>query len=391
METGQIEKKVTWLDEQRRKDLEALEQVTDSIERLEKETSGQEAKLKEFSSEVARLSALATRINQFDDALNKQRQEFSRHLDDMEARRAERDKNLDEIRRSDLEGFSKSLQELAGRLDRMESIRSEMEARREEAIRLTRDIDAVKKKLEGLGDRADDQLRAITSAEETRKLESRRVIDLQTETSGLREKIDQVHGSIDGVEDRVRRLETRLAELASAEGDRRDLMTSWVENQERRLVDFERGWKDWEDRFAAFETRATELDEKMRSYEETYRNIKQLRSELEEVIGRLDRRINEITEMQRLSEDRTKQELTTFKADDQKRWNNYKLSADEQWRGHHREHERMEGELGRLASELSESQTILQDVREVSDERLSEMLALLRDWAQEAEGRRKGR
>lgn len=391
METGQIEKKVTWLDEQRRKDLEALEQVTESIGRLEKETSSQEAKLKEFSSEVARLSALATRINQFDDALHKHRQEFSRHLDELEARRTERDKNLDEIRRSDLEDLSKSIQELAGRLDPVESLRSEMDVRRDEEIRLTRDIDGLKKKIEALGDRADDQLRAITSVEETRKLESRRVIDLQTETSGLREKIDQVHGSIDGVEDRVRRLETRLAELISAEGDRRDLMTSWVENQERRLVDFERGWKDWEGRFAAFEARATELDEKMRSYEETYRNIKQLRGELEEVIGRLDRRINEITEIQRLSEDRTKQELTTFKADDQKRWNNYKLSTDEQWRGHNREHESINEELVRLASELTESQTVLRDIREVSDQRLSEMLALLRDWAQEVEVRGKGR
>ncbi len=35
MEAGQIEKKVTWLDEQRRKDVESLEKIEDRISRLE--------------------------------------------------------------------------------------------------------------------------------------------------------------------------------------------------------------------------------------------------------------------------------------------------------------------------------------------------------------------
>jgi hypothetical protein len=35
MEAGQIEKKVTWLDEQRRKDVENLEKIEDRISRLE--------------------------------------------------------------------------------------------------------------------------------------------------------------------------------------------------------------------------------------------------------------------------------------------------------------------------------------------------------------------
>ena len=40
---------------------------------------------------------------------------------------------------------------------------------------------------------------------------------------------------------------------------------------------------------------------------------------------RFDRRLNEITEMQRLVEERFRQEWVSFKADDQKRWTNYTL------------------------------------------------------------------
>jgi hypothetical protein len=47
---------------------------------------------------------------------------------------------------------------------------------------------------------------------------------------------------------------------------------------------------------------------------------------------KFERRINEITEMQRLSEDRFRQEWVTFKSNDQKRWTNYTLSQEEQQR-----------------------------------------------------------
>jgi hypothetical protein len=52
----------------------------------------------------------------------------------------------------------------------------------------------------------------------------------------------------------------------------------------------------------------------------------------EEITQRFDRRINEITEMQRLTEDRFRQEWVSFKADDQKRWTNYSLVQEEQQR-----------------------------------------------------------
>ena len=139
------------------------------------------------------------------------------------------------------------------RLDDLADIRQTLEDRKDEEARQTREMDTFKKKLDDLAERAQDSLRSVASADDTRKVDARRVSDLQTETSSLREKIDAAGGGMDILEDRVRRIETHVAEIDTGEADRRDSMTAWSESLERRLVDFERGWREWDVQFQAFE------------------------------------------------------------------------------------------------------------------------------------------
>ena len=65
---------------------------------------------------------------------------------------------------------------------------------------------------------------------------------------------------------------------------------------------------------------------------------------------RFERRINEISEIQRLNDERFRQEWTAFKADDLKRWTNYMLSQEEQ----SRENERQFKELAAQYQELND-------------------------------------
>jgi hypothetical protein len=80
--------------------------------------------------------------------------------------------------------------------------------------------------------------------------------------------------------------------------------------------------------------------ERFESWAEAYRDMKKIIDDFERIGDRLERRINEVAEMQRLSEDRFRQEWNDWRADDQKRWKQFTLSNDEVWRQHDREFER---------------------------------------------------
>lgn len=387
MEARQIEKKITWLDEQRRKDVESLEKIEDRIARLEEALASRSEQFKSLSSDVTRLSALSSRINQFDDSLHKHRQEITRHLDDIDTQRGERDKLAEQLRKGEQEDIARRIGELHAELKGLPEIKLALDARKEDEVRLMREIDSLDKKIDDLVKSAQDTQRGLKAAEESRKLDGKRLTELQGETSELRRKFDTSQGSMDAVEDRIRRLETRIGELGTGESERKETLTAWTENQERKLVDFERGWREWETRFDEFAEQAQQLDDRMKTYEETYRGIKQLNKGMEDVIERLDRRINEITEMQRLAEDRTKQEWSGFRADDQKRWNTYKLTYDEQWREQTRQHEKINKQLDGLQASLAEAMAGIGSLSETQTRRVMDLLGLIRDWVDALETR----
>ena len=388
MEPEQIENRLTWMDEQRRKDSETIHRLKERLTVAEESLSKQSQQFKEISSEVARLAGLTTRIHQVDESMSKHRQEVSRQLGEAENQRTEKEKALEELRKVDHRTLAMRIDEFRKEIEVLGEIQQTLENRREEEIRITHKLDAFEKRLEDLVAKDEDRARTLISLEEGRKQDGRRVGELQSSTSDLRIKIDNLHGGLDTTEDRIRRLEVQLSDLTASESERREIQSLWIEQQNLKLVEFERGWKEWERSFDQFLQKATDFDERMLSYKETYRGLKQMRLDLDKVLERLERRINEITEMQRLAEDRLKQEWSGFQSDDQKRWNTYKLTIDEHWREHNRVHEKFYPELEIIKEKATEALRLIGEIKEMDQQRMLEIYDVLREWATEIEQRR---
>ncbi len=176
-------------------------------------------------------------------------------------------------------------------------------------------------------------------------------------------------------------------DLVASDNERREAQTVILDQQNLKLAGFERNWQKWEQRLAQFEKQADDLDDRMLAYEEVYRSLKQMQRDLEELIERLERRINEVTEMQRLADDRMKQEWSSFQADDQKRWNTFKLTTDEGWREHDRLHEKMVQQIQLLEENVTDILHSLSEIQETDQQRILEIHNLLRNWANEIERR----
>jgi predicted nucleic acid-binding Zn-ribbon protein len=334
---------------------------------------------------VARLAALASRINQFDETLTKHRQEVSRQLEGFEDRRMERERAFEDMRRTDQQSLANQMEEAKDAIHQLDELKMLIQHRKEEETRISLEITELSDKIDKMKKLDEDRSRSMISIQEGRKQDGKRLGDVQAELTELRKKSDTIRGSLDSVEDRTRRLEVKTSEISAAENERRESLNLWMEQQGLKIVGFEKGWKDWETRFDTFEDRAQELDERMQSYEETYRALKQMRTDLDELMDRLERRINEVSEMQRLAEDRLKQEWATAQADDQKRWNTYKLTSDEQWREHDRLHEKMGTQIKVLDENSSEAIRIAVQMRENDKNRMAEIMAMIRDWSADME------
>jgi chromosome segregation ATPase len=216
--------------------------------------------------------------------------------------------------------------------------------------------------------------------EDGRKQDAKRIVDLQGELNALRKRMDEQRGQNDLMNTNMHKLETRLNELITVEGERRDAMTNFLNKQAVSQVERDRTWKEWHSRFDTIENQAVDIETQLVNLDATHREVKRLQGNLEELVQRVERRISEITEIQRLSEDRFRQDWVTFKADDQKRWTNYTLTQEEQRNEAGRQFSKLTEQTTLIEDELQEVKDLVQQSNELLEKRLQSLLAMAHDW-----------
>ncbi len=384
MQQEQIEKRLEWLDENRRKDADAISRIMERLSNIEESVEKQVHHGQEMAEELTRLTALATRINQIDDTLVQHRKEVSKQVTDAEERRTKKEKELEKIRHADLKENANTLDDIRQQLQDLQSLSEQTNERKQEEIRISKELDNFRKELDDFIANDDLRSRSLASMEEGRKQDAKRVADVQSEVSNIRQSIHQLHGEFDSVQDRVRRTEIQISELRASEEEQSELQKIWAEQQSLKQTEFERVWKEKEKKFDEYIKRGGELDERLLAFEVSYQNLKQVKDDFDKALDRLERRINEVTEMHRINTDRAKQEWSAFQADDQKRWNTYKLTVDEQWREHNRLHDKITAQLDLLEENSTEALRLLNMMRENDLERLTHMMTMFREWATES-------
>jgi hypothetical protein len=385
MEGTSLEKKLAWMDEQRRKDAEVMRRLTERVEASEEASGKFNRQIQDLSTELARLAVLAARIHQLDDTLTKHRTEVSRQLEASDGRRTERERQLEQVRRKDHDDHAKAIGELRHQVEAIEEVRRAVESRREEEIRIARSIDTFEKRMDKFEAGDEERGRALEAQEQMRRQDSRRLSEWSNEVAESRNRAESLRASLDHFDDRIRAMEVRQAEIESAEGERREAQNVFLDQQNVRMVEFERIWKEQLRRIDAFEVQSKEMAERALVYEETLRSTRLLHTELDKALEGMARNVGEIVEMQRLSDDRHKQEWAVFQAEDQKRWNAFKVAHDERWREHERNHEKQATEIEQLQNTASQA---LQESVQLGDHvqrRISELFSLLREWALEGE------
>jgi len=385
MDIEQLEKRLEWLEDERRKDKLLVATLQDRIANLEEKTQPIDQRFKELEGEVTRIATSLLRFNQIETAMAQMRQELTRMIQDIEKQRAEKEREVEKIRLADNESVNRSLGEIRKTLEVLPELRKSLQARAEGENRLGREIEELEQKILLIRRSDDDYKRQIKLLEESQRQDAKRLTDLQGEVTALRKRQEEQRGKIDLNADSVRKIEMRISELVAAESERRQSQIAFMEKQNMAALERERVWKDWQVRFEQIEAQSSNLDNQLQSLEATQRAVKRAQEAFEEITNRFERRINEITEMQRLVEDRFRQEWVSFKADDQKRWTNYTLAQEEQQRELLRSVGKLEERLMLLEDLIQEIQDFSHQITEETTSRLQSLLALVRNWNEEQE------
>jgi chromosome segregation ATPase len=379
MDLEELAKKLAWLEKEHRKDRSTIADLQEKITSYEGTFSLLQSQIKDVGSDISRFSSTAARLDQFDTMVTQYRSEVSKSIDEVEKRRLKHERDVDERRRVELDNINKSLLEIRNTLEALGELRRGIQGRVEEDGRLGRSIAELEKKISDFARTDDDMRRTIRLTEDARKQDAKRIADIQGELAAIRKRADEAREKSDLNSDTLRQLDSRINELLASETDRRIAQVTFIEQQNLAQVERDRAWKDIQARFENFSRQTANLDQQLLILEETQRSVKRSQEAFDDINTRLERRINEITEIQRLAEDRFRQEWVTFKADDQKRWTNYSLTQDELVKNIRAELEKINQHVATLDDITQSLQDLIQQTSEATETQLQELM----NWAHE--------
>jgi chromosome segregation ATPase len=255
-------------------------------------------------------------------------------IEGVEAKRLTAERESQRIGDMQRDQVLRTITEVEERVERIGRQAAELPGYQMERDRLSGTLSDVQLKLDDLTKRFDDPERRIAYLEEQRRQDARRITELETQLQESRRAIEAFRPKISLIEDLSVRNERRIQDITNTERERRDQIQQFIDQQTLLNQTRDQESAALIRRFEEHDRAMEQNIQRFESWAEAYRAMRQIIEDFHRIGERLERRINEVAEMQRLSEDRFRQEWNTYRTDDQKRWKQYTLSSEEVWRRH---------------------------------------------------------
>ena len=379
MEFEQIIKRLEWLDDEHRKDKATLKALEERIASFENSISPLRKQIKDLEKKVSEIGPVNERIDQFDEAILKQRVDAKKALEALEKKVQLREKDLVKRQQEDLEELKKSLPKLDQSKDITE-LKKLIKQRADEYIKLNVAVTELKPKIDESTRKSEDVATSYKLIEESRRQDIKRVADIQGELTSVRKRVDEFRQKTELQNDSVRNIENRFSEILLSENERKQAQAAFIEQQSLAQIERDKAYKDWLEKVDTFKQQTATLDSQTQALDETLRAAKRAQETYIDLNQKLERRINEITEMQRLGEERLRQEWVTFKAEDQKRWTGYTLSSEESIRDVRKTVDKYEERITAIDDANQTIQDQLHQTTDATEQQLQELMNVFHQW-----------
>jgi len=377
MEFEEIIKKVQWLDDQERKGRAELSDLSGRATGLNTNISAIAQQLKGLAQQVNDLSIAAARIEQFDQMLAKHRIDVAKSVETIEKNATRREQEATKVHRTEMEEFRKIVFDVRTATSAEQTARKDKTHEDQRRMMTLQDLGTAVEAAVRLSKEVQEAHKGL---EETRRQDAKRWADLQAELASVRKRADDAREKGALHSDNLRNLENRINELLETETSRHERHTALLQQQALQQIERDRAWKEWQAKYESFTAQAGGAESQLAAFEDSIRAAKQAQEAYDGLNQRLERRIAEIGEIQRLADERIRQEWIAFKADEQKRWSGHTLAQDESIRELRKNVDSTEKRLAVIDDAAQTMQDQLQQTTEVTEKQLQELMNISQDW-----------
>ena len=328
MELAEISQRLSFLDAERRKDKELIATL---LERLETQTGQQEAQarqIQELEGLLASTRAELVKFVQIERSMDQLRQELSLLIENNEEKRDKAHRELSRLRQVEQETVTRQLADLRKGLQPIPRYDEEIQGLRAENSRLGGLITNLQHQHAELDKRSEDRVQSVIFLEEQRRQDTRRINQLEGEIPPLDQRIDDLVDKVPLLEQAI---QTKNQDIDKA-AEVLEQQTHIIESQRVAEFRWERQIAEWGKLVEEIKTESASMATQTVRLREQHALVRRALDDLDPFRQRIERRQDEVTEMQRLTEDRQKRVLEEWQAEREKEWRRFNVDNDEHWR-----------------------------------------------------------
>lgn len=331
MDMGQLTQMATWLDEEHRRDKAELIRLQQRVESQEGELHDQSRVIKDLEGRMVTMQSQLLRSAQIEAALQQLKDEVVQMFSQADERRQQERRESERVRAIERDNVSKALNEIRRDLQRLPHINEEVALRKAEQQRLGESLLNMQQTVGALSKEVDNKVRGIPFLEDGRQQDAKRIAQLQQESLEALKRTEQQGSRLQMLEDAIPRQERQTTELKELVAQLRVSQRDFVEGQLLETEQLKRRMGEWAE---TLEVQAKKMDEhttRMQQMTEAFREDRQVVANVERFQEQIKRDQTQVTELQRLGEERQKRQLAEWQDENEKRWRKELLRWDHQW------------------------------------------------------------
>lgn len=350
MDINQAARMIEWLDEERRRDKQTINTLEQRLVQQQEFMDTLQRRLNTLESDQTVISSKVESNGRDYDLIDQMRKEMRTLLESAESKRLAAEREAERRAEIAREALLRPYRELEEKLERLSRTTTEMPALQLDRERMSTSVMQLQQKLDDLSKKLEEPERRLNFLEEQRRSDARRLTEIESEMPEVKKAVESVRPKITLIEDLALRNERRIQEVTNTDRERREQIQQFIDQQTLLLQQRDQQIDGLLKKFDDHEHAMARNMERFETWSEAYRQMKTIIDDFQRIGERLERRINEVAEMQRLSEERFRSEWNNWRSDDQKRWKQFTLSNDDVWRGHDKEFERYVKRLDELTT-----------------------------------------
>jgi len=338
MDLTQAMQMINWLETERKRDKAVLSELQEKSRGLAAELSDQVKRIQELQTALNETQLRLGRMAQYDKLFEQFKADLVGEMDRRDSSLVKSMREADQVRRVEVEGLNRAITEVRKELPRFKPLEDEMPLRRAEERRLSEQIMRQGQRLDELAIRTEERIQNVIYVEEGRRQDSKRIAQLEEGHTIVLKRVEALAAKIVTLEENLQRMPSRIEEAHAR------VLAQEKVIEEVRLNDFRRSQE-----IKSFTDQVRIMIEPIPDYvanaQSNYQRVQEIslanQRSLDELQGfqnRIDKRQSEVSEMQRIAEERMRKQVEEWQSDQEKRWKRQMIVWSEQWQEHDRAH-----------------------------------------------------